>query len=114
MCSQRSPHTFLRSAGAGAAPRWQRESVVSRGKKLIALTVVAFVALIVVGASYSGHHGDPTGTATGTASDVIASQGLQGDSVPASQVGIDALANEVGHLHVAVNFSWLLVTGFLV
>jgi Amt family ammonium transporter len=87
---------------------------MSRGKKLIALTLLAFIALIIVGASYSGHHGDPTGSTTGTAADVIASQNLTGDTVPPSQVGINALANEVGHLHVAVNFSWLLMTGYLV
>ena len=76
--------------------------------------LLTFVALVIVGASYSGHHGDPTGSTTGTAADVIASQGLTGDTVPPSQVGINALANEAGHLHVAVNFTWLLMTGFLV
>ena len=35
-------------------------------------------------------------------------------SVPLSQPGINQLANETGHLRVAVNFSWLLMTGFLV
>ena len=87
---------------------------MSRGKKLVMLSVLTFVALVVVGAVYSGNHGDPTGAATGTATDLIASQGLGGDTVPPSQVGINALANEAGHLHVAVNFSWLLTTGFLV
>src|SRR5207245_7627068 len=57
---------------------------------------------------------DPTGATTGTVTDVITSQGLSGDTVPPSQVGVNALANEAGHLHVAVNFSWLLLTGFLV
>ncbi|MGZ4724102.1 MAG: ammonium transporter [Ilumatobacteraceae bacterium] len=87
---------------------------MSRGKKLFALSLLTFVVLIVVGASYSGHHGDPTGAATGTATDVIGAQGLSGNTVPPSQVGINALANEAGHLHVAVNFSWLLMTGYLV
>src|SRR5439155_542274 len=82
--------------------------------KLIALTILTFIALIVVGASYSGHGGDTIGSTTGKASDVIASQGLNGDSVPPSQVGINALANEAGHLHVAVNFTWLLMTVYLV
>ena len=31
-----------------------------------------------------------------------------------SQVGINKLANEAGHLRVSINFVWLLVTGFLV
>src|SRR5205085_12154175 len=57
---------------------------------------------------------DTSGSTAGKASDVIASQGLNGDSVPPSQVGINALANEAGHLHVAVNFTWLLMTGYLV
>jgi Amt family ammonium transporter len=87
---------------------------LSRGKKLIALSLITFIALIVVGAVFSGHHGDASGTATGSATDVIAAQGLTGDTVPPSQVGINALANEAGHLHVAVNFTWLLMTGFLV
>ena len=34
--------------------------------------------------------------------------------VELSQVGINALANTTGHLAVAINFSWLLITGFLV
>src|SRR5207245_10157174 len=57
---------------------------------------------------------DPTGATTGTVTDVITSQGLSGDTVPPSQVGVNALANEAGHLHVAVNFTWLLMTGYLV
>jgi Amt family ammonium transporter len=87
---------------------------VSRGKKLIALSLLTFIALVVVGATFSGKHGDPTGGSTGTATDVVGSQGLTTDGVPVSQVGINALANEAGHLHVAVNFTWLLMTGFLV
>ena len=87
---------------------------MSRGKKLIALTLFTFIVLVAVGAHFSGHGGDTIGSATGTATDVIASQGLKGDTVPPSQVGINALANEAGHLHVAVNFSWLLMTGYLV
>ena len=87
---------------------------MSRGKKFIAITLLTFIVLVVVGAKYSGHQGDATGGVTGTATDVISSQGLSGDTVPPSQVGINALANEAGHLHVAVNFSWLLMTGYLV
>ncbi|HTN81980.1 MAG TPA: ammonium transporter [Acidimicrobiales bacterium] len=87
---------------------------MSNGKKFILLAVLTFVALIVVGAMFSGKGGDTTGAHTGTTADVIASQGLTGDTVPPSQVGINAVANEAGHLHVAVNFSWLLMTGYLV
>jgi Amt family ammonium transporter len=87
---------------------------VSRGKKLIALSLLTFIALVVVGATFSGKHGDPTGATTGTVSDVIGSQGLSGNEIPPSQVGINALANETGHLRVSINFTWLLMTGFLV
>ena len=87
---------------------------MSNGKKMIALVLATFIALIVVGAVWSGKGGDTTGANTGTAADVIAAQGLTGDTVPPSQVGINAVANEAGHLRVAVNFSWLLMTGFLV
>ena len=87
---------------------------MSNGKKLVALALATFIALIVVGAVWSGKGGDTTGAHTGTAADVIASQGLTGDTVPPSQVGINAVANEVGHVRVAVNFSWLLMTGYLV
>ena len=34
---------------------------MSRGKNLIALSLLTFIALVVVGATYSGHHGDTTG-----------------------------------------------------
>jgi Amt family ammonium transporter len=87
---------------------------LSRGKQLVAITLLVFIALIVVGAVYSGHGGDTTGVSTGTSADVITSQALDGSTVPVSQVGINALANEAGHLHVAINFTWLLMTGFLV
>ena len=63
---------------------------MSRGKKLIALTLFTFIVLVAVGAHYSGHHGDASGLATGNVSDVVASQGLKGTSVPPSQVGVNA------------------------
>jgi Amt family ammonium transporter len=89
---------------------------MSRGQKFVALTLFMFIVLVVVGAAYSGHHGDPAGSTTGTASDFLGSStgGAGATSVPVSQVGINQLANETGHLHVAVNFTWLLLTGFLV
>ena len=87
---------------------------MSKGKRLIVLTLLTFIALIAVGAHYSGHAGDAAGLKTGVASDVITAQGLKGDQIPVSQVGINALASETGHLHVAVNFTWLLITGYLV
>src|SRR5437588_4303802 len=85
---------------------------LSRGKKLIALTLLTFIALVVVGAVYSGHNGDASGVSTGNVSDYLTATNSK--SVPPSQVGINKLANETGHLRVAINFSWLLMTGYLV
>src|SRR5437016_261577 len=69
---------------------------------------------MTVGALMS-HHGDAAGTATGGISDYATATGSPGTTdVPVSQVGINQLANEAGHLRVAINFTWLLITGFLV
>jgi Amt family ammonium transporter len=90
---------------------------LSRGKKFIAVTLLTFIVLVAVGASYSGHHGDAAGTATGAVSDYIGSTGAKttaNGAVPMSQQGINQLANEAGHLRISVNFTWLLLTGFLV
>src|SRR5713226_8202905 len=88
---------------------------VSNRQKFIALSLLTFIALIAVGA-LTHHHGDAGGLKTGAASDFLGSStgGNGATNVPVSQVGINQLANESGHLHVAVNFVWLLVTGFLV
>jgi ammonium transporter, Amt family len=91
---------------------------LSSGKKLIALTLLTFVVLIVVGHTFNGKAGDPTGANTGTVADYQTATGTTPTDgttdVPLSQVGINALANEAGHLRVSVNFTWLLMTGFLV
>src|SRR6202008_261695 len=50
--------------------------------------------------------GDPTGAATGGASDVVAAN-------PAAPT-LQELAAEVGHSKVAGNFVWMLLAGFLV
>jgi Amt family ammonium transporter len=86
---------------------------VSRGKKLFAMSLLTFIVLVVVGAMWN-HHGDAGGTNTGGLSDYLGVSGQQGPDVPVSQVGINQLASEAGHLHVAINFTWLLLTGFLV
>jgi len=81
------------------------------------VTLLTFIVLIAVGAAYSGHHGDAAGTATGTVSDYIGSTGAKASAdgtIPLSQQAINQLANETGHLRISVNFSWLLLTGFLV
>jgi Amt family ammonium transporter len=104
---------------------------VSRGKKLFALTLMTFSILVAVGAFYK-HNGDPAGTNTGntpgiavskdakgnitsTATDYLAGTKLAGsDKVPVTQVGLQQIANETGHLGVSINLVWLLLTGFLV
>jgi Amt family ammonium transporter len=89
---------------------------VSRGKRLAVLSIFTFLVMIAVGNFMGHHHADPAGTATGGVSDFIAATG--GDAavkdVPVSQVGINQLANEAGHLRVSINFTWLLMTGYLV
>jgi len=95
---------------------------MSHGKRFIALLILTFAALVIVGQHYSGHGGDTTGATTGTRADTVLAQGPVGSGllkdtdkdVPVSQVGINALANEAGHDHVAINFTWLLMTGYLV
>src|SRR5207302_8854289 len=51
--------------------------------------------------------GDPSGTKTGTVSDVIASDTKKGLTLA------DTL-NQVGQNRIAINFVWTLITGFLV
>ena len=83
---------------------------MSRGKKLFTMTLLTFIVMVVVGQMH--HHADPGGTITGSVSDYLTATGTT--SVAPNQVGVQALANEAGHLRVSVNFSWLLLTGFLV
>jgi Amt family ammonium transporter len=84
-----------------------RTSGLSTRKRLVALTILALIAFVIAGRLT--HVGDATGSATGGAADVATAT-----DVPVSQIGVNALAGEVGHLHVAINFTWLLLTGFLV
>ena len=51
--------------------------------------------------------GDPSGTLTGTVSDVPVSNPKQG-------LTVTDMANQVGQNKIAINFVWTLVTGFLV
>jgi Amt family ammonium transporter len=83
---------------------------VSRAKKVFLLALVTLVAMIVIG--QVGHHADPGGTKTGNVSDYLAATGQS--KVTLSQQGINRLANETGHLRISINFTWLLITGFLV
>ncbi|HZR11984.1 MAG TPA: ammonium transporter [Acidimicrobiia bacterium] len=88
---------------------------MSNTKKLIALTVITFIALLMV-SQFATHKGDAGGSATGTARNVAAATNnkITDTKVPVTQVGLNQLANQAGELTVAVNFSWLLITGFLV
>ena len=90
---------------------------MSRGKTLIAMTLLTFIVLVVVGRTYNGKEGDAAGTTTGVTADYVGSTGAtvaDDGSIPLSQEGINQMANETGHLRISVNFVWLLLTGFLV
>jgi ammonium transporter, Amt family len=84
---------------------------VSTFQKLVAMTLVTLVALFAV--AHFSHHADPTGTKTGVAADNAVANGGP-EKVPPTQVGLNKLANATGHLAVSINFTWLLITGFLV
>jgi ammonium transporter, Amt family len=87
---------------------------VSKGKKFVAVSLMTFIVLIVLGAMW-GHHspGDPTGTgntvAIGGYQSLFATQ-----NVPVSQAGLNTLASQTGHVGISINFTWTLITGFLV
>jgi Amt family ammonium transporter len=85
---------------------------VSKGKKLIALTLLTFIILIVLGAIW-GHHspGDTTGP---DPTNLLSNYPSAAKNVPLSQQGINQIASDVGHVGISVNFVWVLMTGFLV
>ena len=85
-------------------------------KRFLALTVIVFIALIAV-SQWTTTKGDTDGSKTGTAANVAASANFKITEplkVPISQVGLNQIANESGHLVVSINMTWLLLTGFLV
>ncbi len=84
---------------------------MSRGQKLLAMTLLTFIVLIIVG-SHFPHHADPGGTLTGNITDNPVANG--GKSVPLSQAGINKMADDSGHLRISINFTWLLITGSMV
>jgi len=88
---------------------------MSTSKKMFALTLLTFLILIIVGLA-SGSPGDASGTATGSIGDFLTATNAPAGvtDVPVSQVGINQLASEAGHLRVSINFTWTLITGFLV
>ena len=87
---------------------------MSKGKTLIALSLLTFIVLCVVGYQFNGKEGDAAGTNTGSITDYQTTVHSDSTDVDISQVGLNQLANETGHLHVSINFVWLLMTGFLV
>jgi Amt family ammonium transporter len=84
---------------------------LSKGKKFVALSLMTFIALIIIGAAW-GHHSpaDPTGPGFKG----LANFNKTASDVPLSQPGINALAAQSGHLGVSINFTWTLICGFLV
>jgi Amt family ammonium transporter len=84
---------------------------VSKGQKLVSLTVLTFIVLIVLGALW-GHHSP--GDTTGPAGDMLSNYPSTTANVPVTQVGVNQLAAQAGHLGVSINFTWTLITGFLV
>jgi Amt family ammonium transporter len=87
------------------------EAYVSRGQKFVAVTVLAFIALIIAGAMW-GHHApaDPTGNSFNS----LGSSTRSTANVPISQDGLNKISSDVGHLGISINFTWTLLTGFLV
>ena len=85
---------------------------MSRGKKFVALSLLTFIVLIVarghVGPSQSGR---PDRAGVQRARQLSATTATD---VPVSQAGINELASQAGHLGVSINFTWMLITGFLV
>jgi ammonium transporter, Amt family len=84
---------------------------VSKGKKFVALSLMTFIILIVLGAAW-GHHApaDPTGPSFSQ----LGNFNKTTSDVPLSQQGINTLASSSAHLGVSINFTWTLVCGFLV
>jgi len=84
---------------------------VSSGKKFVSMSLLTFIVIIVLGAIW-GHKspGDPTGQLfTG-----LANYPKTTTNVPVSQAGLNALASDSARLGVSINFTWTLITGFLV
>jgi len=84
---------------------------VSKGKRFVSLTLLTFIVIIVLGAIW-GHHSpaDPVGPTFGQ----LGNYPKTTTNVPVTQPGINALASDVAHVGVSINFTWTLITGFLV
>jgi len=84
---------------------------MSKGKKFVAVSLLTFIVLIVLGAMW-GHHSP--GDTTGPGATLLNNYPKTTTNVPVSQDGINQLAADNAHLGVSINFTWTLVTGFLV
>ncbi|MCU1465519.1 MAG: ammonium transporter [Actinomycetia bacterium] len=84
---------------------------MSSGKKFVAMSLMTFIVVIALGALW-GHH-SPADT-TGPTFNSLSNYPKTTTNVPVSQDGINALASDTGHLGVSINFTWTLITGFLV
>ncbi len=84
---------------------------MSSGKKFVSMSLLTFIVIIVVGAMW-GHKspGDPTGQLFSG----LGNYPKATTNVPVSQAGLNSLASDSAHLGVSINFTWTLVTGFLV
>ena len=98
----------IRTNGNGSRKR--SRSPLAGPKMVAALSLFTLLALIVIGRLT--HPGDAAGLQTGGLKDFLAQTGTK--TVPVSQVGVNQLAQEAGHARVAINFSWLLMTAYLV
>ena len=87
---------------------------MSKGKKFVAITLLTFIALIVAGAMW-GHHAPADPTGTGATTSISSYQNLFGrQNLVPSQDSLNKLATDTGHLGVSLNFTWMLICGFLV
>ena len=84
---------------------------MSSGKKFVSMSLLTFIVIIVLGAMW-GHH-SPADT-TGPAFNSLGNYPKVTTNLPVGQAGINALGSDTGHLGVSVNFTWTLITGFLV
>ncbi|HZP26543.1 MAG TPA: hypothetical protein VFB90_05790, partial [Dehalococcoidia bacterium] len=94
-------------------------------QKLVALSIITLVALIAV-AQFS--HGDSAGTETGTAVNAVTFSGNGGsafsddcqavktdeEAKACASDDVGALATQVGHNKIAINFAWTLILGAFV
>ena len=94
-------------------------------QKLVALSLITLIALIAV-SQFS--KGDASGTATGGAVNAVTFSGNGGsafsdtcqaattesDAQACAKTDVGALATQVGHDKIALNFTWLLIMGSFV